>query len=298
MIQKIELRKVRDFSAKVNITFEFIRQNFKALAKSIVFISGPFIFLQGIFLGLYQQKTLDFGQLRAGLFGEFAAEVGAWLGLGLLFAAASYVSSLIVVNEFVRLYEQREDPSTIEVSEIWEGVKANFLRMTGAGILFVIIVMVGFILLIIPGVYLAVTLSLLAPIMLLEQKNLGEAMSRSFKLITEKWWSTFGLLIVMSLIVSFMGFVFQIPQTVLTMIIAFHKVSDVNATPPLWQQASLVASTLISTFGSNLLQAIIFLAMIFQFYNLVERQEAQGLLNKLESFGKTDANAPKHDETY
>jgi len=50
--------------------------------------------------------------------------------------------------------------------------------------------------------------------------------------------------------------------------------------------------------GVNLFQSIVILAVTFQFYNLVERREARGLMNKLDSFGKTDVNTPKHDETY
>jgi len=43
---------------------------------------------------------------------------------------------------------------------------------------------------------------------------------------------------------------------------------------------------------------IVLIALTFQFFNLVERREAQGLMNKLESFGKTDENPKQNDETY
>jgi hypothetical protein len=205
---------------------------------------------------------------------------------------------LIVVNEFVRLYEIKEDPATIDVAEIWEGVKENFLKMFGAGIVVILVTAVGFVFLVIPGIYISVTLSLMAPILIIEKKSINEAFKRCFSLITEKWWSTFGLLVVTSLIVSFMGFVFQLPQTVFTFLIAFHKTTDSLAEPALWEKAGIIVSSVIATIGSNMLQGIVFLALIFQFYNLVERRESQGLMNKLDSFGKTDGNAPRHDETY
>ncbi len=298
MVQKIELRKTRDFSAKINITFEFIRQNFKLLAKSIMYISGPFILVGGLFMGIYQQKTLALGKAATGIFGNFAGEVLFWVGIAMIFLVFAYITSLIVVNEFVRLYEIKEDPSTIEVAEIWEGVKENFFKMFGAGMVIVLVTAVGFVFLIIPGIYLGVTLSLMAPILIIEKRGIGEAFSRSFSLITEKWWSTFGLLLVTSLIVSFMGFVFQLPQTVFTFLIAFHKTSDSLAEPALWEQVGIMVSSVIATIGSNLLQSIVLIALIFQFYNLVERKEARGLMNKLDSFGKADVNTPRHDETY
>jgi len=248
MFQKIELRKTRDFSAKVNITFDFIRQNFKILAMSMIYISGPFIIIGGICSGLYQQKSL--AGLGQGAFGNIFNE---WYGVMIVFVLLGNVSSLIVVNEFVRLYELKEDPGTIELAEIWDGVKENFFN---------------------------------------------EAFTRSFNLITDKWWSTFGFLVVMFLIAGFMGYIFQLPQLIFTVVFALHKTTDSLAEPAVWEQVGIIVSSVISTIGSNLLQSIVFVAMIFQFYNLVERKEAQGLMKRLDSFGKTDVNAPRHDETF
>jgi len=293
MFQKIELRKTRDFSAKINITFEFIRENFRILAKSMIYISGPFILIGGICAGLYQQKSLS--GLGQGIFGNVFNE---WYGVMIIFILLGNISTMIVVNEFVRLYELKDDPQTIEVSEIWEGVKENFIRILLAMFVVTFLLIVSFIILILPFFYVGTVLSLVAPIMIIEKKNFGDAFSRCFYLISEKWWSTFGILVVTVLIAGFMGYIFQLPQLVFTVVFTLHKTSDSMAEPPLWEQAGILVSSVISTVGSNLLQSIIFVAMIFQFYNLVERKEAQGLLNRLDSFGKTDVNAPRHDETY
>ncbi len=75
MVQKIELRKTRDFSAKINITFEFMRQNFRILAKSIIYIGGPFILVEGVFMGMYQQKALTIGKASAGRLPDFVSDV-------------------------------------------------------------------------------------------------------------------------------------------------------------------------------------------------------------------------------
>ena len=298
MFQKIELRKTRDFSAKINATFEFIRQNFKPLTKGLIFISGPFVLLQGLFNGIYQKETLAFDPTGStGIFG-FMGDFFLWFGLSLLFMMMGYISSIIVVNEFVRLYETKENPETIDVPEIWEGVKENFIRMLLAFIVVAITVTLATIFLIIPGIYVGVALSLICPIMIIERKDLGEAFSRCFSLITDKWWSTCGLIFVSSLIAGFMAFVFAIPQSIFTFLLAFHKTSDVTAEPASWEQVGLIISSMVYSFGANLLQSIVIIAVIFQFYNLVERKEAQGLLNKLENFGKTEGNESRHDETY
>jgi MFS family permease len=298
MFQKIELRRTRDFSAKVNATFEFLRQNFKVMAKCLIFISGPFILLQGLFNGLYQKEIFSFDPVGAGIFGSFLGNTFMWLGISLIFLMFGYIISLIVVFEFIRLYEIKENPESIDVPEIWETVKKYVFPMIGAVIASAILISVGLILLVIPGIYLAVVLTLIAPIMIIERKSFGDAFSRSFKLISEKWWSTFGLIFVTTMIAGFMAFVFAIPQYIFTFLIAFHKTSDTGSQPELWQQAGLIIGSMVYSFGAGLLQSIVFIAIAFQFYNLVERREAQGLMNKVESFGRETDQPSKHEETY
>jgi hypothetical protein len=297
MFQKIELRKTRDFSAKINVTFEFLKQNFQPLAKSLIFISGPFVLLQGLFNGLYQKQILSVTPSSASNPFGLIADAFVWLGLTFLFLVMGYISSLIVVNEFARLYETHENPSDIEVGEIWEGVKKKFLPILLAAFVAAILVFISAIFFIIPGIYVAITLSLIGPVMIIEGRDLGAALSRCFSLITEKWWSTFGLTFVTGIIASTMAFFFAIPQYVFMFLIGIHRI---NATDPpaLWQQAGLIVSSMIYTMGANLLQSIVMVAILFQFYNLVERREARGLMDKVESFGKPDSSNPDPDETY
>jgi hypothetical protein len=293
MFQKIELRKTRDFSTKINITFEFIRQNFKVLGLSMLYVSGPFVLIGGFFSGLYQEKSLtSSGQsILESIFNE-------WYALMTFFLLLGNVSILVVVNEFVRLYEIKEDPSTILPSEIWEGVKENFFRILLSMVVVGLVITVACVLLLFPGIYVATVLALITPIMIIEKRSLGDAFNRCFFLISEKWWSTFGLLVVTFLIAGFMGYIFALPQLVFTFIFAMHKTTDALTEPALWERVGIVFSAVITSVGSSMLKSIVYVATIFQFYNLVERREAQGLMNKLESFGKTDVNAPRHDETY
>ena len=78
MEQKIEMRKMRDFSAKINATFEFLRQNFKPLFKAIAYIAGPAILAQGVVYGYYNRSVINLtaaGQQGDGIFsflGEFS----------------------------------------------------------------------------------------------------------------------------------------------------------------------------------------------------------------------------------
>ena len=85
----------------------------------------------------------------------------------------------------------------------WQMVFAGFskaLSITVALILQTILVLIGFILLVLPGIYLSVGYALTLPLIL--EKGLGpwEAMEASRKAIHKKWWSVLGLYLVMCLI--------------------------------------------------------------------------------------------------
>jgi hypothetical protein len=54
----------------------------------------------------------------------------------------------------------------------------------------------------------------------------------------------------------------------------------------------------VNMVGLGLLSCISFIAIAFQYFNLVERREATGLLNQIETFGKADSTNPDPKETY
>lgn len=295
---KIELRKTRDFSAKINATFEFIRENLMPLGKCLLYIGGPFFLLQGVFAGIYARESLSLGAAGTEIFGVFG-ELALWLGLMFISGGLGYVASIIVVFEYLNLYENKPEEKVITVSEVWEKFQASFFSVLVAGIVVTVAVVIGVLFLIIPGIYLSIPLTLLIPIILVERKSLGEAFSRCFSLITDKWWSTFGLLFVVGLIVGFMGFIFSIPQAVFTFLGIFHQASENFSTElPLWQEVGIMLTSIFQTVGVSLLRGIVLIALAFQYYNLVERRDAKGIMDKLNQFGQAVDTTPRANETY
>lgn len=109
------------------------------------------------------------------------------------------------------------------------------LALLGAYFLVVLVTLLGFILLILPGIYLSVsyvfTLSLVA------DKGLGvwEAMELSRKTVTQQWWKFFGLSLVILLIITLsiiplgVGLVWSVPITYLTYGLLYHRLFDEEA---------------------------------------------------------------------
>lgn len=61
-------------------------------------------------------------------------------------------------------------------------------------------VMLGTLLLIVPGVWLGISLSLVAPVMAIEQRGPMGSIRRSYRLVKGNWWETFGFLLLIGLI--------------------------------------------------------------------------------------------------
>jgi len=76
----------------------------------------------------------------------------------------------------------------------------RLLPLLVAYILVLVIIALGFILLIIPGIWIAVKLAMVFPAVVFERKGPFGAIGRSWSLTRENWWRTFGALLVVFLI--------------------------------------------------------------------------------------------------
>jgi hypothetical protein len=85
----------------------------------------------------------------------------------------------------------------------WKMVFAGFskaLSITIAIILQIILILIGFVLLVLPGIYLSVGYALTLPLILDKGMGPWEAMEASRKAIHKRWWSVLGLYLVMMLL--------------------------------------------------------------------------------------------------
>ena len=93
-----------------------------------------------------------------------------------------------------------------------------------------IFVFVGLILLIIPGIYLAVAYTFVPLFIVFGKMEFWDGMEFSRKLITKKWWNIFGFLILLMLIniagtlAFFVGLLFTIPLTYCAIYAAFDDI--------------------------------------------------------------------------
>ncbi|MBV9278575.1 MAG: hypothetical protein JOZ41_00695 [Chloroflexi bacterium] len=69
----------------------------------------------------------------------------------------------------------------------------TWLLLVVANIIVGISVAIGFVLLVIPGIFLLVRLAFVSPAIVLERQGIGGALSRSWELVAGSWWRAFGI---------------------------------------------------------------------------------------------------------
>lgn len=307
-IQTINFRKARDFSAKLNATFEFIRQNYMSLAKSILYIAGPAIVLLGIFSGYYQKYALDLTQIFQG---DMFLSEGFYISIGgmIVFGFISQLLMITVMLEYVNLYNEKQT-NEISVEEVWDRTKGSLGKVTISTILFfVILLMISFIIgmliastgnspvlmvllffILVPFLfYIVISIAIFFNILLHEKPSLsefGNIVKRCFYLIKDKWWSTFGLIFIAGILRGVMSVVFSIPMLMVMFFTAVtHLGPGQSEIQPMWHEISLVLASIIATLGSSLLYAIPVIALTFQYFNLVELKDATGLMSEIDGIG-------------
>jgi len=295
---RIEFRQVRDVGDVLNVSFQFIRQNYLILGKGLLFIVGPFLILSSIFGTLIQilgmnldPNALSGAELISSL-GSFFAIWSVTVVLGLI--ATSF--SVLVINGYIVLY-QDYGPEGIELRDIWAMIKAHFWRVTGAAFSVVLVLIIGFPVLIIPClgaivylcgfVYLLVAFSLAFPMLVREKVGVYEALRRSLALVKGYWWPTCGVLFIAGIVYAVLSTLFSTPYYMVLFSSGFFSLDGSEPGPV--SSLSLIVTGLIASVGTTLLYSVPLVASAFQYYSLVERKERTGLMERIDAL---DESAP------
>ena len=133
-------------------------------------------------------------------------------GSSLLVTLASLVVSIIgyfwIQGVLVVLtVDVRDGVADHTFGELFARVRPKLGALILAGVLGAIGIVVGFLLVIVPGLYLLTRWSMIAPALVIEDLSAGESFSRSHELVRGRAWPVFGLLIVLFLINVIAGLV-------------------------------------------------------------------------------------------
>jgi len=129
------------------------------------------------------------------------AIAGTGSGIALLVALVATVVSLVgtfwMQGALVFAVDDvRDGRIDSTIGELFERVRPYLGTLIGAGLLAGLGIALGLVLLIVPGLILLTWWCLIAPVIVLEEKRIGESFSRSRELVRGHGWTVFGIIIV------------------------------------------------------------------------------------------------------
>ncbi len=318
----IAFRRKRDFSEKLNTTFAFVRLNFKALMHAMIFIAGPPVLVASLMLSSFMGdmfKMVIGAAQNPTLFEDYLLSANFWIQIVLMFVfmVISYIAVISVTLNFMMIYNEKQG-GPVDVNEVWDRVRSTMGMYVSTSLLFGLLAIGAYALLIIPVailgaiapvlmvlgvfayvfalIYLMISCSLIYVVRAVEDIGFLDGLARSFRLVSGKWWSTFGLLFVLSLMVGIISYIFSIPASMLQGISALHDVESGE----IQQSTGVMASIIFILNALAYLCQLLFyflpnIGLAFQYFNLVELKESKGLLTEIETLGQPKAQTRDED---
>lgn len=273
----VQLRQQRNFGALLSATVEYLRIHFRHLFKAIMFIPGPVVILGAAIMGTSIGTMLDYATDRVDP--PVGAIVPIFGGVFVILCAAALMGA--VVNEYVVLSVERE--RQVEVSEVWEAIRRDIWIIIPTYIGNYVIIVVGYVLLIIPGIWAANVFQIMIPVRLQERLGFGEALSRCIELMRGRWWFTFGYVYVVSLVAGMLSYAFILPLYFTLFAGAFTE----SFRTPMMIVAIAICG-LIALVGQFMVSSVPQAAIAIHYYNLVERHDGVGIAGRISSIGQPD----------
>jgi hypothetical protein len=202
MMEKgIDFKQHRDIGEVFSKTFVFLRQEARPLGIAILNYAFPFILISAIALILFVNRFKPFFTNPEAIPSSgFMKEILFFYILMIIIFLVSNVLLVSTVNNYIALYVEK-GRGNFTTSDVSRRIAGNFWQILFTTILTGVMVGIGYIFCILPGIYLAVSICFVYISITYDKKGFGDAISRSFEISHVQWWLTLLLLIMMYLIV-------------------------------------------------------------------------------------------------
>jgi hypothetical protein len=239
-------------------------------------------------------QKINFGyggnQANANPFNRFGQLFSFNYFVVIIFSLLNYTAITVSTLSFIALYVQKGNQAPT-VEEVWSYFKYYFLRVFGSSIAVCIFLIICLLFCGLPFFYVFPAMSLFYSIMVVENGSFEYSFSRSFKLLKDQWWVTAGAIFVIWIITYACMSMASMPAIILTMVSAFTKASGGMST------FIIVISTVIQ-YVCQVFMILPVIGVTLCYFNLVERLDNTGLLERINQLGKSETNLNSTPEDY
>ncbi|WP_439181708.1 hypothetical protein [Carboxylicivirga taeanensis] len=282
---EIKLAKRRDFSGVINAAFQFFKQENKRFITTLLTYTGiPMVIMIAMLVYMAVQLT-------NGHFGSIVNSPDASSIIGLLIPMFVFILLALIVQiivmatsyGYLKMYHEKGKDNFMP-AEIGQQITRKFFPIIGYSIVISLLITVGLLFFIIPGIYFAIILTLIFPILFIEDKGLSKNFNRCFQVIRNHWWQTFGVLIVASLIVGIAGSVISLP---LQFYMQFKLPTLLQAGD--WSQVNMsfitISYILLIVVGIYL-RSFVYIVTGLQYFSLNETDNSSTIMDRINQIGE------------
>ncbi|WP_439131639.1 hypothetical protein [Polaribacter sp.] len=211
----VNFKKVRGLGDMLSDTFKFLRSEWQpffitiikiaivpviiAVAAAIYFLIESSYFYSGILNVNESEPNFNFN--FSGIFLPLLAIVVSYL----IAYALVTVASLSYIKSYIK------NKGIVNYEEIQNDTKEKFWPYVGLFFLVMLIVFIGALFCFLPGIYFGVVLSLSICILIFQNKSVSDTIGYSFTLIKDHWWETFGILLIVQILIAILSFIVELP---------------------------------------------------------------------------------------
>ena len=196
------IRRELSLGEVLSKTFEIYRQDFVKyfiLFAVIGVITGV---LTALARHAFALPTLPPNATSQQVASWFAGFFGALIPLVFSIFAVTVVFFPIAQGSAIKMASERIEKGKVDLGVSVRFAVSKLLWIWALSILVGIIVVLGFIALVIPGIILAIMFALSFPALIIENKGVTDSMGRSRELVGQRWLKTFATYLVMAIIVG------------------------------------------------------------------------------------------------
>ncbi|WBL27095.1 hypothetical protein [Zunongwangia sp. HGR-M22] len=275
-------RKTRDFGDLLSDTFKFLRENAKSFFSINLKVCAPFLVALILTNAYYTYMTIGTGfEGYTNLTGFLIPALINMLAL-FVYITALYLSVFNYIKSYIA------NDGIVSEEDVKQGLKNDLGSGLALNLVVAISIFIAFLFLVLPSIYLGVVFTLALPILVFEQKSLGDTISSCFQLIKDNWWMTFGLLIVFGIIMYVINVVFQLPLIIymlVNMISGFDAGITTVAENMQSKDPILIILSVLSSIAQYVLYIITPLFTSLLYFHLHEEKNFTGTFESIDKLG-------------
>lgn len=285
----LTLRKIRTLSINLSDTLEFIRQHFKPLIGSFFALSGVFILLQIVLEGVVEGKL---GPVKAGLqrfnaMGDFVRYISPVVALFGLVAWLTYIAMQTTVGAYMK-YCDTHGGDRPALDDVWRIFIRYYPRLLLYSIPLAVTVAIGMLFCLLPGIFLAFLWVPFPFVVIMEDANLGEGISRCYALIRRDFWTTMGVYAITLLIYFAASVMLGLTGGMIAGLWSLVTRADVS-----FLQRLMAA---VAKLASMLFYLLFLVSAALHYFSFVEQEDATGIFRRVEHMGHSASEDDPSEE--